>query len=302
MKTKTLKTFKKYMFIWSLLIYPAILFMIFYVGVNVNSLILAFQKIDIINNTRTFIGLENFANFFLVWQNDLLFNISVTNSLKMFIINFSISIPLMIIFSYYIYKKFLFTKAYRLLVMIPSVVSIFVICLLFKKFVQTGLPDFFIKVFNIRIPELMSDPKYTFSTSLFYMIWISFSTSLLVLPNAMKEIPDEVIESAQIDGVTYLKELRYIIIPLIMPTLTTFIVVGVSAVFSTIGPIHAFYMYDAYPEVYNVGYYLLQKTMTSNTYEAYPFLAASGIVFTLIIAPITILVKFLLEKINPVEE
>lgn len=295
----TSRTIKKYTFVWSILIYPAILFMIFYVGVNFNSFLLAFQKIDAVTGIRTFIKFDNFVRFFDMWKTDSLFKLSIANSLKMYFINLIISFPLTLIFAFYLFKKFRFTKTFRLIVMIPAVVSAFIMCLLFQKFVQVGLPAMLKQYFNFEMPKLMQDSRYTFGTSLFYMIWISFSTSLIVLPNAMNEISEEIIESVQLDGASYFREFWNIILPLILPTITTFIVVGISGIFSNAGPIHAFYMYSAYPEVYNVGYYLLQKTMTSQTYELYPFLAASGLVFTIIIAPVTIFVKYILEKLNP---
>ena len=37
--------------------------------------------------------------------------------------------------------------------------------------------------------------------TIFYMIWSSFSTSLIVYPNAMNSINPEIIEAAHIDGV-----------------------------------------------------------------------------------------------------
>lgn len=296
MKQKTIKTIKKYGFIWSILIYPTILFLIFYVAVNINSIILAFQKIDYQTGQAEFAGFANFIRFGELVAGDALFQTSIINSLKMYVINFVISVPLMILFSFYIYKKMPMSAVFRLLVMIPSIISSFIMCMLFQKLVENGLPDLFRNLFGIEFPKLLSDERYTFGTCLFYMIWISFSTSLLVMPNAMKEIPEEVIESAQLDGVSHLKELWYIVIPLIMPTLSTFIVTGISGIFSNVGPVHMFYMYDAFPEVYNVGYYLLRMTLIAETSASYPFLSAAGIVFTLIIAPLTFLVKWLLER------
>lgn len=301
MRQKTVKTLKKYAFIWSILIYPALLFLTFYVAVNINSIVLAFQKIDFETGKAQFAGFENFARFGELLRGDALFQTSVINSLKMYAINFVISVPLMILFAFYIYKKMPMSAVFRLLVMVPSIVSSFIMCMLFQKLVENGLPDLFEHLFGIDFPKLLNDERYTFGTSLFYMIWIGFSTSLLVMPNAMKEIPDEVIESAQLDGVSYLKELWYIVIPLIMPTLSTFIVVGISGIFSNAGPIHMFYMYDAFPEVYNVGYYLLRMTLIAESASAYPFLSAAGIIFTLVIAPLTFLVKWLLERRYPAD-
>ena len=53
---------KKNIFVWSILFYPMLCFVIFYVGVNINSFIMAFQKRDIYGNSIWY-GLENFRMF-----------------------------------------------------------------------------------------------------------------------------------------------------------------------------------------------------------------------------------------------
>ena len=142
--------------------------------------------------------------------------------------------PLYIIFSYLLFKKCIGHKGIRALMMIPQVISGMVIALMFKKFVDNALPDIAKQAFGMAdFPLLLSDPDYAFGTSLFYMIWISFAVSLVVYSNAMNEIPEEVIESAKIDGVDNMfTELFYIILPLIHPTLTTFLVTGFSEILS----------------------------------------------------------------------
>ena len=50
-------------------------------------------------------------------------------------------------------------------------------------------------------------------------------TNVILMNSAMLRIPSSVVESARIDGCGYFKELLYITIPLIMPTITTWITV-----------------------------------------------------------------------------
>ena len=186
--------------------------------------------------------------------------------------------------------------------MIPQVVSSFVICMIFKNFTGGALPDM-MRMLGIRdFPNLLKDVRYMFPTSLFYMIWISFAGSLIVYPNAMKDIDQGVVESAQIDGVSNMfQELFYIILPLIFPTLSTFLVTGFAGIFLNCGPLIEFYLYEADTGIYNMGYYFVSKVMTGKKME-YPELAAGGLILTAISAPLTYLVKFVLDKIDPVED
>ena len=303
-KQRKKKNYKQIGFIASVLFYPLLLFFIFYVVINFNSIIMAFENIDVYGKV-TFAGLDNFIEYWklLTSAQGSLVAISLKNSLLMYFINLIICMPLYILFSYMLYKKCFLNRTIRFIVMIPQVVSSFVICMLFMNFTGSALPDLMEVLFKIEnFPNLLRNTKYIFPTTLFYMIWISFSGSLIVYPNAMKEIDSGVTESAQIDGVSNMfQELRYIILPLIFPTLSTFLVTGFAGIFLNCGPLIEFYLYEADTSVYNMGYYFITGVMTGKKMD-YPLLSAGGIILTLVSAPLTYLVKFGLDKLDPVED
>lgn len=297
---------KKNLFVYSLIAYPLILFLIFYVVVNFNSILLAFQTID--GSGKSFAGLNNFKTFLseMFGEGNLL-SYSFINSIKMYFINLVVCMPLYVFFSYLLFKKCFLNKTVSFLVMIPSIMSGLVIALIFVNFIGSNGPLTFImertgwnggKWLN-----LLYDEKYAFGTTLFYMIWLSFSTSLIVYPTAMRGINPEVLESAKIDGISNMfQELWYIILPLIYPTLTTFLITGFAAIFSTSGPLLEFYYTDAPDYVSNMGYYFTKMILVDGTEFSYPKYAAGGIILTIIVAPLTILLKWALEKFGPATE
>ncbi len=297
---------KKNSFVYSLIAYPLILFLIFYVVVNFNSILLAFQTID--GSGKSFAGLNNFKTFLseMFGEGNLL-SYSFINSIKMYFINLVVCMPLYVFFSYLLFKKCFLNKTVSFLVMIPSIMSGLVIALIFVNFIGSNGPLTFImertgwnggKWLN-----LLYDEKYAFGTTLFYMIWLSFATSLIVYPTAMRGINPEVLESAKIDGISNMfQELWYIILPLIYPTLTTFLITGFAAIFSTSGPLLEFYYTDAPDYVSNMGYYFTKMILVDGTEFSYPKYAAGGIILTIIVAPLTILLKWALEKFGPATE
>lgn len=297
---------KKNLFVYSLIAYPLILFLIFYVVVNFNSILLAFQTID--GSGKSFAGLNNFKTFLseMFGEGNLL-SYSFINSIKMYFINLVVCMPLYVFFSYLLFKKCFLNKTVSFLVMIPSIMSGLVIALIFVNFIGSNGPLTFImertgwnggKWLN-----LLYDEKYAFGTTLFYMIWLSFATSLIVYPTAMRGINPEVLESAKIDGISNMfQELWYIILPLIYPTLTTFLITGFAAIFSTSGPLLEFYYTDAPDYVSNMGYYFTKMILVDGTEFSYPKYAAGGIILTIIVAPLTILLKWTLEKFGPATE
>lgn len=298
-------------FILSFIIYPLILFSIFYVAVNINSILLAFEHIDIYGNV-TFAGFSNFKTFLTsMFSAGEIISTSFVNSLKIYIISLAICMPIYIAFSYLLFKQCFLHKTIRVVVMLPQIISGFVICLLFVNFVQAedaplrvlfGMLGIFTDESGLGI-DLLHDERYALGTTIFYAIWISFGTNLIVYPNAMKEINSEIIESAQLDGIKNgIQELWYIILPLIFPTLETFLITGLAAIFSNEGGILTFYNINAPSYVYNMGYYYTRMIKTESSEVNYPNLAAGGLIMTIIVAPLTLLLRRVLEKYGPSED
>ncbi len=309
-KKKTSKQWGRTLFIVSFITYPLLLFLIFYVYVNLNSLRMSFYEIKL-DGTWIWSGLSNFKEFIGgMTEEGNIIGISMSNSIKMYFINLIICMPLYLIFSYMLFKRCFLHKEIRIVVMLPQIISGFVICMLFVNFISgddapIGLLFERLGIFldeNGKPVDLLYSEKYAFGTTIFYGIWLSFGMSLIVYPNAMKEISSEIIESAQLDGVSNMfQEMWYIILPLIYPTLSTFLITGLASIFSDSGSILAFYERNAPDYVNNIGYYYSKLVLAANE-QSYPMLAAGGLLMTAIVAPLTVLLRYVLEKYGPSTE
>ena len=312
-KKKFARKAKKAGFILSIITYPLILFFVFYVYVNFNSIIMAFQDITA-TGQRTFIGSDNFVRFwnqlFADKANRGEIGTAFTNSFIIYGISLVICMPLYIFFSYLLYKKCFLHKGIRAISMIPQIISGFVICMLFVNFISgSDAPAMTIfKSLHIFLDEsgepvdLLYSPKYALGTTIFYGIWLSFGTNLIVYPNAMKEINPEIVESSRLDGVsTMFQDLRYIVLPLIFPTISTFLITGLAAIFSNGGSVLAFYNTQAPQYVLNMGY-VYSRMIIINNQTNYPTLAAGGLIMTAFVAPATLLLRWALEKFGPSTE
>ena len=289
---------KEGLFIFSLVIYPILQFCVFYIFVNFNSIILAFENIDK-NNVATFAGFSNFALFFEnIIKDGAEVSMAMKNSAIAYACTMIIGFPLSMFFSYYVFKKFPFAAAYRIIVMLPTILSAMLMGLIFQKFMHS-LPVAMEKIGWKNFPRFLSDDKYIFGTIVFYSIWTGFSTGTIIYSNAMNGIDKEVLESGEIDGTTYLREFWHLVLPLIFPTITTFIVSGVAGLFTFSGPLYEFYGMEAPYSSLTMGYYMMIQTLKSTNYMQYPVVAAQGIVLTIVAFPLTMLVKWLMEKFDP---
>jgi len=292
---------------------PVTQFCIFYIGVNFNLVMLAFKKYEV--NRYVWHGFDNFTKIIrdLTSAGSVL-NVSIINSLIVFAVGLFAGLPLALFFSYYIYKKRTGSRFFRVILFLPSIISVIVMVVLFRYFVGEAIPAFVEKVFKTIIPGPL-DPSTGFSmifgTIVFFGVWSGFGVSVLLYTGAMARIPPEITEYAAIDGVSDIQEFFYITLPMIYPTVTAFMVIAVANIFISQANLYEFYGDDfTLPDskLTTIGFYLFRTVMSGTTggvgtgFEVYPYAAAGGVIFTLIAAPLTLLVKWGLEKLGPKAE
>ena len=290
---------KDLIFCLIILAIPAIQFSLFYIGVNFKSILMAFQSYEIDSVTeRGIYQFNNFNNFKTIWlelTEGKTFLLALRNSLIIFLINVLIGITLSLVFSLYIYKKRTGYKVYKVLLFLPSVLSSIVTVTMFRFFVEGGAPALFESMEGV---GFLSNPKMRFGTLIFFNIWIGFGTQMLMYSGAMNGIDTDILEAAKLDGVTPFREFINIILPLIFPTISTFLIVNVAGMFTNQFSLYAFYANGADPSVQTVGYYLFRAVNVSSLAE-YPVLATYGVLLTLVTLPLTLLARFLLERFGP---
>ena len=183
-----------------------------------------------------------------------------------------------------------------MLLFAPSILSAVVTVTMFRSFVDVVIP----KVFNMGGGEigLLSNPNTKFGTIIFYNIWIGFGTQILMYSGAMNGIDPSITEAAKLDGANPWIEFFYIILPLIFPTIQTFLVTGVAGIFTNQINLVAFESLNANVKYNTIGYYLFKKANAPTQYE-YPIWATMGALLTLIAAPLTLLVRWALDKFGP---
>lgn len=291
---------KKLAFYIALISLPLLQFLIFYVYVNINSFLLAFQEYDVFTNTAKFAGWNNFIKIYRDLVETGKFAVLLKNSLIVWICTTLLGIVGAIFFSYYIYKKSPFSNLFRTILYMPHIVSSVVLIVMFKYFVEWAVPAFVQTVTGKVIEGLYSNPDTQFVTVVFYCLWMGFGTQVLMYVSAMAGIDASISEAAKIDGITYLKEFWYITVPLVFPTLTTFILTGIGAIFTNQAGLYSFGGKNVPGDIHTFGYYMyveLQKNAANKT--AWTMLSALGLLFTLVATPLTFFARWLLNKYGP---
>lgn len=292
---------KELIFYWAILAFPLIQFAVFYIGVNFNSILLAFREYDVNEGTYSFAAFENFRIFWIDLTQGATLNKAFVNSLLVYLISTVVIMPAGILFSYYIYKKRFMSGVFKVFLFLPSIISSIVMVLMYKYFVERALPTVLLKLFGVELNlSLLKSAKTAMGMILVFLVWSGFGTGMVLFTGAMSRVPEELVESASLDGINYLKELRYITLPLIYPTITVFLVTGVAGFFTNQAALYSFYGPQAQPYVMTYGYYIFVKVVQNSSSMAdFPYAAAAGLIFTLVAAPITLIIKWALEKFGP---
>lgn len=293
---------KRLIFYILMMIWPVAQIAIFYIYANISALSLAFQKYSLGVGEQyqiDWVLFDNFARIINLFSTEYYLDM-VWNSILLHLFKLFAGTALALGFSYYIYKKFALSEFFRVMLFLPSIISSVVLIMLYRYVVT----DVYMALFNA--PEgLMS--THTMAVVVFYNVWVSFGMNVLLYCGAMSGINDSISESAQLDGVNILGEFFYITLPMIFPTITTFIVVGIAGIFSDNMHLYTFYMEGA--PFQTVGYFIYVQSLKSGliprssvgniVWLSYSEISALGLMITAIICPLSLITRNLLEKYGP---
>lgn len=299
------KVKSQYVFVYLMILFAVVQFVVFYVVVNFNSIVMAFKYYEGIDDNYNEVyswSLNNFQTFFAELRSPTsIVKTALLNTLRYFGANILITLPLSYIVSYFLYKKIFLHKFFRVVFFLPSIISAIVFVTMFKNMVGTFGPIYEIlkKLFGYEMPPLLNESTMATNTIIFFTIWTGLGVNMILYQGAMNRIPQEVIEVGRIDGIGWTRELVNVVTPMIWPTLSTTIILAMTGLFNSGGPILLFSQAGSMPggaDTTTIAFWIFQQTWLSISYE-YP--AAVGIFFTVISLPIVFLVRFGLSKVDP---
>lgn len=279
--------------------FPLLWFAVFYVGVNINSILLAFKNYDLTTGAITFAGFENFVRFGTDFFGGIELKAAISNSLSLFLGTVLIGMSLAVIFAFYVYKRFIGEGVFRVLLFVPTVIPSIALVIMYSYFVDRALPVVFKNVLGIKMLGLLTDANTQWGTILAFNVLMGFGPNVLMYLSAMSRIPEDIIEYGQIDGLNYAKEFLYIVFPLISSTVVTFFVVNIASFFTSQGNLYSFFSERADNSLYTIGYYLFIKVQGRGSITNYPYASAGGLILTCIAAPVTLLARWGLNKLTP---
>ena len=289
------KKLKDTIFVYLLIALPLIEFFTIYVYTNVDSFFLAFKR------NGEFAG---WVNFEMLWNEVRAPGSELLIAIRNTFIYFGADLVLFvwsIFLSYFFYKKIAAYKVFRFILYMPAIISPVVFVSLFRNITNpNGAIETIIKMFNpdFKMPSLLFRSETATWTMVVYVIWMGWTKNMLYLGGSLARIPLEVLESARLDGVGPWTELTKILVPLLLPTLSTLLLLDVVGILSSSGPILLFTK-GAY-ETTTISYWMFTLVYATGE-NAYAKASAAGMCLTVIMFPVVYTMRWLIGKIDSVE-
>ena len=286
------------LFIFSMLVVPIAAFLFFYVYININSFLMAFQRPIYGGSGGVKWGFDNFTMFFSSLSgvnSDIL--LALRNTLIFFCTNIFIKLPLSLIICYFIYKKLLFGKAFRAIIYLPNIITGTIFATLYKYMVGSGGPLFAIwESMGVDPIYLFADSDYAMGAMLIFVIYTGLGGNFVLLSGAMNAIDNSVIDAGKIDGAGPFRELVSIIMPCIWPTLGTMILLASIGVFTADGPLLLFT--QGQYKTMTLNFWIFGMTTGIGSTTDYEYASAVGLIFTLLGLPIVYIVTRITQVIK----
>ena len=281
-----------------MLAYTLIHFAVFYIYVNISSFSLAFidKTTGLWNNFENF---KFFFNDFAQGSNSVILA-NLGNTLKYFLVNTICQLPLAMLLAYFLYKKIFGEKVFMIIFMIPMLISTVVLADIYiQALAENGVVGKLYKLLTGSDKLLLYHVDTATPSILAFCLWTGFGLNLIMFNGAMVRIPESVVESAKLEGVGFWRELFSITLPMIWPTFSMLMMLSVTGVFASTGPIVLF-ANGSDLNISTIDFWMYQNiAAASGANKQYNLASALGMILTVASLPIFLLVMWLRKKLDP---
>ncbi len=249
-----------------LYILPALLFFgLFTYYPFIKTIVSSFFKCNSYGVMRSFVGFANYAKVL----RDKEFWSAVKNTLVFTGITVPASTIIALFFAIISSRPRKYSAVYETMYALPMAISASVCCMIFQLMYNPSL-GILNEILHTKI-NWLGDSHWTMISISFIATWMNIGYNYIFLLAAVRSIPDEIIESAELDGARGLLKVVRIYIPLISPTLFFVICNGIARemMMSTLIMVLSDYAHNA--DVSTIVSYMYKQCILSQNYNrGYP--------------------------------
>ena len=303
--TKFVKAFSKmrqkgYLFYTLMVALPLLNYAIFYIGVNLKNVIMAFQKYSFVDGGKLVEPMGLFWFKSILKDTDLIGYV-LKNSLLYSGTMLLIVMPITIFFAYYIFKKYRFSTFFKIMIFTPSIICSMVLVIFYKSFVQSVVQNVIMQADKTN--QILQDDNKARVVLLILYVIMGFSSNILLFLNAMSQLSPSVLEAAKVDGASEMRTFISIVFPSIWGTVVSMVVIILATIGTDQANLNAMFGNSVDRPMHTIGYHIWVSMFVNGTESItqYPYCSAFGLLVTVVLTPITMIVRFLMNKFGPSE-
>lgn len=279
---------KKNWFLPYLLILPAIvLFVMFTYYPFVKAIVLSFFLTDKTGNATKWVGL---ANWIRVLSKSSFWNVVVI-TIKMAAVNLVLTFGIAMIFALLANKKVEFSKIYQTMYALPMAIAsspaAAIFMFIFRQ--KNGVLNSFLG--NAEIGWTTEMP-YAFWAVVAMTTWMHVGVSFIFLLVGFRNVSEELLESAWLDGAGCIKRTLYITIPIASPQIFFVLFLNIATSFRSFAQIKLLTGGGPANNTKNLIYYIYENAIINGRFET----ACVQAIFLFALILIVTIVQFALEK------
>lgn len=210
-------------------------FVVFLLGPMLVSIYLSLTDWDSFT-PPTFVGLDNYVRLL---TEDRIFWQTLWNTF----FYAAIAVPLSLVIALYLAnllnKQVRLRKVFRTMIYLPALVPIVAGALIFRMVLapDTGPLNRGLALFGVQGPAWLLDPTWVKPAIILLSLWGTGAATVLLLA-AMKGIPRELYEAAELDGAGARHQFWYVTVPQVTPVLFFNFVLGLIGAFQVFGQVY----------------------------------------------------------------
>lgn len=296
MKTHALKTHRiralENFGVAMLFLLPSLAIFTFFVFIPlIKTVLLSLYLTDPIGRPSAFIGLENYQRIFT--EPDLFNSLKVSLTFALYVVptTMVISLFLAVVANVQLKAVSVFRVIFSSTIAVSGATASLIFLFLFHPAI--GVLNYMLDLVGLpRVQWLTSDATALISVSM-VTIWLTLGFNTVIFLASLQGIPQELYESARIDGADFWAQFRHITVPMISPTIFFLIVI------STLGALQTFTQINVMThggpiDSTNVVVYLIYRAFYFN--GQYGIAATVSVILFLVMLALTVIQFGVLER------
>lgn len=214
------------------LLLPSAILLFCFAYLPMGGIVMAFQQyspsLGILHSP--FVGMKNFVTFFNSYQ----FKNTIVNTLVLSFYGILVGFPLPILLAIMCnqLRKGMFKKVFQVITYLPHFISTMVMCGLILIFLSPS-SGLFANIFGLlgkEFPNVMASASAFKHIYVWSDVWQNIGWDSIIYLAALGGIDPTYYEAATMDGATTLQKIKYIDIPMIMPTAMTLLILRAGSI------------------------------------------------------------------------